>query len=281
MRQGATFKPDFLARNQKLYGANISALDFDVPGSVAVINDWVARSTNRKIPTIIDRLAPDDVLVLINAVYFKAAWAAQFNPSRTSDAMFYLSGGARQKLPMMNEKGEFQAYSSDGVVAVSLPYTPYGAQMELFMPAAGSSITRLLRKFDYDSYRRWKQSFEARAVTLRLPRVKLQCQTELSSSLQALGMQAAFTAAADFSGMTSAANLLISGVIHKTTLELDENGTEASAATSLTISPISARRAVLPLDFIANRPFLVVITDSKSGAILFMGIVMNPQPGTR
>jgi serpin B len=278
-RQGVTFSPDFLSRNQKFYKAGVSVLNFADPAGVATINDWVARSTNGKIPFIIDELGPDDVLVLINAVYFKGAWTFPFAPSQTSDDVFYLPGGAQSQVPMMNKRDDLQCYSGEGVDAAVLPYGLLSAQMELFLPAAGTSITEFLRKFNHETYLRWKQSFSNGSVTLRLPRVKLQYSVELKPPLQRLGMGVAFTSAADFRGMTSTEKVLISKVSHKATLELDEKGTEAAAVTSLVGRGTSGGPPPPACTFIANRPFVVVITDRTSNVILFMGVVTNPQQG--
>jgi serine protease inhibitor len=159
-RQGMQLSPDFLARNQKFYRADIAALDFDNPGSAATINNWVARRTNGKIPAIVEKLERDDVLVLINAVYFKGAWAHPFYPSKTSNEVFYLQGRVQTQVRMMNQRERLPCYDGDSVRAVSLPYGNFGAQMVVFLPDEGVSITELLQTLDYDSYRRWRQSFQ-------------------------------------------------------------------------------------------------------------------------
>jgi serine protease inhibitor len=278
--RGVAFNRDFLTRNRKFYRADVSVLNFGDPGSVATINDWVARRTNGKIPVIIDELERDDRLVLINAVYFKGAWTFPFAPSQTSYDVFYLPGGAPSQVSMMNKRDDLQCYSGDGVDAAVLPYGSLSAQMELFLPAPGVSITDFLRKFDHETYLRWKQSFSSGSVTLRLPRVKLQYLADLKPSLRRLGMDVALTRAADFEGMTSVEKLFISKVSHKAALELDEKGTEAAAVTGIVGKATSGGPPPRPCTLIANRPFIVVITDRMSNAILFMGVVTNPQPGT-
>jgi serine protease inhibitor len=285
-RKDVTFRPEFLSRNQKFHRADASILDFADPASVAAINDWVSRRTGGKIPAVIDALEPDDLLVLISAVYFKGAWTYPFAPSQTRDEVFYLPSGTRTQVPTMMATSErLRCYSGAEGDAVVLPYGASRAQMELFLPPAGVPIGKFVREFNYETYLHWRQQLiGSGSATLKLPRVKLRYTTDLKPSLQKFGMGVAFTSAADFRGIAPSQKLRISQASHIATLELDEKGTEAAAVTAIGGVGVSGRRAPVepppPCAFIANRPFVVVITHGGHDVILFMGVVTNPQPGT-
>ena len=157
--------------------------------------------------------------------------------------------------------------------------------MELFLPPAGVPIAEFVQKFNHETYLHWKQQLiGSGSVTLRLPRVKLRYSADLQPSLQKLGMGVALTSAADFRGMAPSEKLRISKASHIATLELDEQGTEAAAVTTIGGVGVSGRRAPVEppprCDFIAERPFVVVITHTRHDVILFMGVVTNPQPGS-
>ena len=278
VRQGPRFNEDFLARNRQFFGAEISTLDFGKPQSVATINHWVDANTKGKIHEIIDRIDAQQVMFLINAVYFKGQWQKRFEKTLTQDQPFHLPGGRQKQAPMMAQSGTYRYYHGDNFQAVSLPYGKGGVSLCLFLPDQESSLDDFLKNFSYQKWEQWVSSFRDTPGDVKLPRFKMDYEKTLNDDLKALGMGVAFTPRADFSGMRAERDLFISEVKHKAVVEVNEEGTEAAAATSVGISKTSAIRPPQQrFTFIADRPFLMAIRDSQTGAILFMGVVMEPK----
>jgi serpin B len=277
-RGGMRFNEDFLARNRQFYGAEISTLDFNSPQSVATINRWVSDSTKGKIGKIIDRIDPQQVMFLINAVYFKGQWQKRFEKSLTEDQPFYLLGGKQTQVPMMAQSGNYLYYRGDKFQALNLPYGNGGVSLYLFLPDKGSSLDEFLKGLGYQKWEEWINSFNKTPGDVKLPRFKLDYEKTLNDPLKALGMGVAFSAReADFSGIRAEKDLHISEVKHKAVVDVNEEGTEASAATSVGVSVTSVQAPRESFTFIADRPFLMAIRDAQTGAILFMGTVMEPK----
>ncbi len=273
-RAGVRFNKDFLARNQQSFDAKISSLDFNNPQSVATINRWVEANTKGKISQIIDQIDPDEVMFLINAVYFKGLWQKSFEKERTQETPFHMPGGQQKQVSMMEQVDEYPYYRGDKFQAVSLPYGKGGASLYLFLPDQGSSLADFLKGLSYQNWRQWMKSFNNKPGFVQLPKFKLDYENSLNDALKALGMGVAFDLRADFSGMRAERDLFISKVKHKAVVEVNEDGSEA-AATSVVIQikKSQPRRFI----FVADRPFLMAIRDWRTGAILFMGAVMEPK----
>ncbi len=277
-RSGVRFNDAFLARNREFYGAEISTLDFNSPQSVDAINRWVETSTKGKINRIIDQIDPQEVMFLINAVYFKGQWQKKFDKVQTKTQAFHLSGGQRKQVPMMSQSGNYLYHRGDKFQAVTLPYGDGGVSLYLFLPDQGSSLDDFLKSLSYQKWEEWTSRFDDTPGEVKLPRFKIEYENTLNDALKALGMAVAFNAnEADFSGMRKERDLFITEVKHKAIVEVNEEGSEASAATSVGIGVTSVRPTPQPFTFIADRPFLMAIRDSKTGAILFMGAVMEPK----
>ncbi|MGH9755881.1 MAG: serpin family protein [Blastocatellia bacterium] len=278
-RAGVRFNEDFLARNRRFYGAEVATLDFNSPQSVETINRWVGANTKGKISRIIDQIAPDQVMFLINAVYFKGQWQKRFEKKLTQPQPFHMLGGQQKQVPMMAQSGNYLYYRGDKFQAVSLPYGNGGVSLYLFLPDQGSAIGDFLKGLGDRKWEEWMNSFNDTPGDVKLPRFKMEYEKTLNDSLKALGMGAAFSGSeADFSGIRAERDLFISEVKHKAVAEVNEEGTEAAAATSVGVGITSAVRPTPErFTFIADRPFLMAIRDSQTGAILFMGTVMEPK----
>ncbi len=277
-RDGVRFNEDFLARNRQFYGAEISSLDFSDPQSVATINRWVSEGAKGKITKIIDRIDPQQVMFLINVVYFKGQWQKRFEKTLTKAQPFHLPGGQQKPVPMMAQSGDYLYHRGDKFQAVSLPYGKGGVSLYLFLPDPGSSLDDFLKGLSHRKWEEWINNFSDTPGDVKLPRFKLDYEKTLNESLKAVGMGVAFNAReADFSGIRPERDLYISEVKHKAVVEVNEEGTEAAAATSVGVSITSARQPPERFTFIADRPFLMAIRDSQTGAILFMGAVMEPK----
>ena len=273
-----TFESDFLQRNTQFFNAEVSILDFLDPSTLTTINQWVNDNTNSKIPTILDRIDRNAVLYLINAIYFKGTWQTEFKPENTRDGTFNLANGSQKQVPMMfRSGGSYSHYYSDTVQAISLPYGEGQFSMYIFVPTNRSDLGAFLDTLTPENWENWMTQFSERKMDLRMPKFKVEYGAkELKDVLTTLGMGVAFDAGrADFSRMADlddlGSNLYIDTVLHKTFVEVNEEGTEAAAATVVGIVKTS-----VPPQFNVDRPFFYAIRDNETGTVLFMGTVVDP-----
>src|SRR5829696_10244651 len=274
-RTGFPVEPAFLDANRNWFDAQVGALDFASPTAVPTINDWVSTATAGKIPTIIDDIRGEQVMFLINAIYFKGSWRAKFDPARTVDASFKGVAGD-QPAKLMHRDGTIRHLQTADFSAVDLPYGNSAYSMTVVLPNEGKSVDAVAASLQSTAWAGWVGQFRDADVDLYLPRFKLEWQRMLIPDLQSLGMRAAFVdGGADFSRMSSLGRqLFISLVKQKTYVDVNEEGTEAAAVTNVGISLTS-----MPVrsTFRVDRPFVFVIRERLSGAILFMGkIVLMP-----
>jgi len=274
-RREVKFKEDFLERNRQFFGAEVASLDFGAPGAPGAINKWVSRNTKGKIPSIINQINPDDVMFLINAVYFKGQWENKFKKELTKNEPFYSLTGPQKEVPMMSQSGDYQYYRGDKFQAIRLFYAAKGASLDLFLPDKDSSIDDLLKKLSPEQCERWMGSFHQAPGDIKIPRFKMDYESSLNDPLKAMGMGVAFVGGkADFSGMREQNDLNISEIRHKAFVEVNEEGTEAAAATSVAVA---ASAVIQPFSFKADHPFLMMIRDQRTEGILFMGVVVDPK----
>jgi serpin B len=276
-RQDIQFKPEFLQRNQEFYGAEVASLDFSRTDTVDRINTWVSENTEGKIPEIVDQINPDDVLFLINAIYFKGSWTDEFDPAQTVDRPFSLLDGSQIMQPLMARSGEYRYSETESFQAVSLPYGEGRLSMYVFLPKQGTSLNQFYPTLTAENWETWMMGFRNRPGALQIPKFKLDYSATLNEALGAIGMAPAFDASqADFSGISDASTV-INQVQHKTFIEVNEEGTEAAAATSVRIALTSLPMPQEPFEMVVDRPFFFAIRDNQTGTVLFMGSVVNPQ----
>lgn len=276
-KQGISFKPEFLQQNKQFYGAKVQELDFAKPESVKVINNWVNENTKGKIDSIVDQLKPDDVLFLINAIYFKGNWTKPFDKEQTTKRPFNLADGSQKQQPMMSQSGKYKYYENDLFQAVSLPYGKGRMSLYVFLPNKTTNLNSFEEQLHSEQWQKWMNQFQMRQGSVQLPRFKFDYNITLNKALKSLGMEKAFSPRADFSNMTSA-SVAINEVKHKTFLEVNEEGTEAAASTSVGMVLTSARMpAETPFKMVVDRPFFCAIRDNQTGTILFMGSIKEPK----
>jgi serpin B len=267
--QDIPLKEDFLESNRTFYQADVTNLDLSDPGAPDVINTWIREETGSRMGPVIDGLDPDVVLYLINAMYFKGRWAIPFDTTYTAPRKFTLADGSTRMVPtMMTESTSIQYCRGGGFEAVGLPYGDGGATMYLFLPDVDSSLMEFYNGLDADTWSKWMTAFETGEALVLLPRFTVEHDVILNDALKALGMPSAF-GDADFSRMTSA-RVFLSMVKHSTLLEVSEEGTEAASAAVVELKKGGQRR----IHF--NRPFFFAVADNATGAILFMGSVLDP-----
>ena len=267
-RQGIEFNSDFLERNRVFFEAEIASLDFSLPQATAIINEWVDTNTNGKIEKIVERINPQTLLFLINAIYFKGNWQDEFDESMTRSGTFHLPDGREKRVQMMRREGEYPYFRGENFEATSLPYGDGRLGMYIFLPNRNSNLNKFLRNLNAENWEGWISQFQDRRHELMLPRFKLEYEVRLNDTLEALGMGIAFGGGADFSGMGP--NLFISEVRHKTFVEVNEEGTEAAAVTAV----VGVKS--IPSVFRVDRPFFFAIYDAETETILFMGTVTKP-----
>ncbi|OKH38146.1 proteinase inhibitor I4 serpin [[Phormidium ambiguum] IAM M-71] len=277
LKQEFPFKPEFLQTTEKYYQAKITNLDFNNPNSVNIINDWVSQNTNSKIPTIIDSIEPSAVLFLINAIYFKGNWQKEFSKSDTKEQPFTLLNGTRKQHPLMSQKGKYRYYETNEFQAIALPYGSGRLSMYVFLPKNNIKLTDFYNKLSAQTWQQWMKQFSLKDGEIILPKFKLEYNLTLNEALKALGMEVAFQDRANFSNMT-AKEVQIDEVKHKTFVEVNEEGTEAAAVTSIGIRVASAPiREEPPFKMLVDRPFFCAIHDNQTGTILFMGSIVDPK----
>ncbi|MER3434962.1 MAG: proteinase inhibitor I4 serpin [Leptolyngbya sp. ERB_1_1] len=273
-KQDVTFNSTFLERNAKFYDAKVKTLDFNQPAAADEINSWAKESTRGKIPKIIDRINPNDVMLLMNAIYFKGKWTHEFDKGNTETRPFSLINGSKKQLPMMKRQGKYRYYENNQFQAISLPYGDERLSMYVFLPK--SNLAEFQKTLTAQNWQTWMKQFSSREGQIQLPRFKMDYDVELKTALSAIGMGIAFDDAADFSGL-SKATTKIDQVKHKTFVEVNEEGTEAAAVTSIGIVATSMPIEQEPFKMIVDRPFFCAIRDNRTGEILFMGSIVNPE----
>ncbi|MDW7682034.1 MAG: serpin family protein [bacterium] len=271
-RDDMIFEQSFIDQNKKYFDALISALDFNSPNAKNNINAWVDEQTNGKIKEIVEKINRNDVMILINAIYFKGIWKYQFDERQTSDALFTLPDNSQIPCKMMVQSGEFQYFANENFQAIDLPYGDEFFSMLLLLPKPSVDIDSLIMDFDQNNWNQWISLFQKQSGTIFLPRFKLSYKLKMNDVLIALDMGVAFSSEADFTRIYQPGGLFISEVNHKTFVEVNEEGTEAAAATSVVISKTSISGFIMQVD----RPFIVAIRENHSGTILFIGKIVNP-----
>ena len=278
-QKGYAFLQDFLDVLAENYGAGVRILDFkDAPEpSRITINDWVNDQTEGRINDLIPKGAIDAMtrLVLTNAIYFNAAWQYPFDKDATSDGSFHLLGGGEVMVPMMKETESFTYAEGNDYQAVELPYDGRELSMVILLPQRGQ-FTAFEGSLDAKKVDGIISSLDYKKIALTMPKFEFTSDFSLKKTLTALGMPVAFTETADFSGMDGKRDLFISDVIHKAFVSVDESGTEAAAATAVIMAATSAPMPEEIINVTVDRPFIFLIRDIQTGAILFLGRVMNP-----
>ena len=281
-REGVPFKQDFLQRNALFFEAEISTLNFSDPSASETINQWVDTNTEGKIQKIVsDQIDPATVLFLINAIYFKGTWQKEFDPSRTRDGAFQLPNGDVKQVPMMRQQRRYPYYRGENFQAISLAYGDGQMSMYIFLPDRESDLNTFLENLNAESWETWMSEFHGQDVSLVMPKFKLEYEKNLNDTLKVLGMDIAFAPdLADFSRMAPleilGKNLYIGEVLHKTFVEVNEEGTEAAAVTSVGVVATSVPPP--PIPFTIDRPFFCAIRDNQTKTVLFMGAIVDPTP---
>lgn len=272
------FKQDFLQTVTDYYKAKISTLDFQSPSAAGTINAWASENTNGKIPVIVNPpIPPDMVMYLINAVYFKGNWKTPFDKAQTQEKLFTSSDGTSKKQPLMQRSAFLPYLETADFQSVRLTYgKKERLSMYVFLP---KNIDTFVASLNADTWNTWMKQYAGTQGTILLPKFKIDYAKELNGVLKAMGMNVAFSDDADFSSMgtgSGGAPLKISTVLHKTYVDVNEEGTEAAAVTA--VGMISITSVMMPSKTFymeVNKPFFFAIRDDETGEVLFEGIIRS------
>jgi serpin B len=272
------FLPDYLKLTKDQYGAELGQVDFIHQAEAArqAINTWVEEQTKGKIKDLIPPGALDEFtrLVLTNAIYFKGKWDAEFDKKATEKLSFHISADAKIDVPIMFQKHDFAYSAVDNVQMIELPYVGNKLSMLVMLPKEPDGLRSLEEKLTQANLEKWASALRKQEVDVYLPKFTMSSKFSLKDVLSAMGMIAAFDPGkADFSGMTGNKDLSLSAVVHKAFVDVNEEGTEAAAATGVVVRATAVR---FPTTFRADHPFAFLIRDNQTGSILFMGRVLNP-----
>ncbi len=266
---------DFIQVNQEHFYAEIRSLDFNRPDAKDIINGWVSEQTHELITEIIDRIPDEAVMYLINAIYFKGTWTYEFDPDDTEPKPFFPEEGASFETPAMRQEATLNYLKNDLFQLVELPYGDRDFSMLAFLPEGNHTCADVIAEMNNDNWISWSGQMAETDVLVQLPKFKFETFKLLNDPLSGLGMGVAFTDGADFSGINPEGNIFISRVLHKTFIDVNEEGTEAAAVTAVEMSFTSVEPGG-PVYFIAQKPFLFAIRENSTGSILFIGKLSKP-----
>jgi serpin B len=268
------FNASFLTESKTFFDAEVAGLDFRSPSALATINSWVNTSTNTKIPKILDAIADEEVMFLINAIYFKGIWQKQFEKSKTVSEPFHAYDGTSTDVPLMRQSATLRIARGADYIAADLLYGNSAFAMTVVLPNQGVDVNAVAVSLTQANWNTLEQSFTEQKTDLYLPRFKLTWERLLNDDLTSLGMGIAFEGDhANFTRMSPMGeHLYITKVKQKTFVDVDEEGTEAAAATSVGIGLTSVPQTVI---IRVDRPFIFVIRERFSGTILFMGKIVR------
>jgi serpin B len=275
---GFSVKPDFLNINKTVYDAKVEKLNFGSPSAVKTINNWVAEKTHDKISKIIEQLNPLDRMVLLNAIYFNGIWTNKFDEKGTHLLNFTKTSGSNIEIPMMKKEEKLDYTANSLFSAIRMPYGKGQYNMVVMLPGEGKNSQDLINSLSATNWNNWMKGFEIKnPVVVTMPRFKFAFETKLNSVLTEMGMIKAFQPKiANFSKISDE-DLYISSAVHKSYIDVNENGTEAAAVTSITFTTTSIGNEPPKTYFTVDKPFVFAITEKDTDAILFLGEVQNPK----
>ena len=274
------FLPAFLDVAKQSYDANLKQVDFRTGADTArtEINDWVAHKTKGKITDLIQAgvLNPETKLVLVNAIYFTGQWARKFDKHDTTNARFSVTPTRQLQVPLMSLTANFKYAEVDGLQFLELPYVVDDISMVVLLPRDVDGLKSVEDRLNQQTLDRWLAQAREQKVAVSLPKFKLAAQFSLAKPLTEMGMTDAFSPGANFSGMDGERNLFISAVVHKAFVDVNEEGTEAAAATAVVMRSMAVMMPRPTPIFRADHPFIFLIRDNHSGSILFFGRLVEP-----
>ena len=279
LQQDLSVNPAFQQALQMSYEAQAQTLNFrNSADAIQTINAWVAKHTNDRIEHLIDQVGPLTVAMLTNAIVFKGKWTLQFDPKSTQPHDFKPATGAVLQVPMMQNSAEYAYYTDGkGLEAIRLPYADRSFAMYVVLPQDSSHMQSFLQQLTPDTFTALVTSLHTQRGTIELPRFTIDYNATLNAVLTKLGMGIAFGNNADFDGICKSPRIQISEVRHASFLKVDEEGTEAAAATSVGMRALAVRIEPKPFHMVVDHPFFLAIRDERNGQLLFTGTIAKPE----
>ena len=275
-REGFTVKQPFIDLNMNYFDAMVEALDFDRPEAADIINDWCADKTKDKIKEmIVAPISPDVIMYLINALYFKSKWQFEFDKAHTQQADFTKADNQKIKVNMMEQTTTLPYYADPYLQCVEMPYGNQAFSMVAVLGKNGMNIDELIEYLDNDKWQNIVNNLYAQNIRLKLPRFKIECELPLNKPVMNVGIQRIF--GGGLWNISEDVHLFVSEIKQKTFVEVNEEGTEAAAVTVIQIDRTSFVGGDGPIPFFADRPFLYLIKEKSTGAILFIGRMDKPE----
>lgn len=269
IKEGFKVKQPFVDVNKDMYNAEVRNLNFSSPQAVSTINGWCSDKTNKRITKVLEFIDPDARMFLINALYFKGVWKNKFDKGSTVSEEFTSVSGQKNTVDMMHQECSIPYTSEVGLQVAELPYGNEAFSMVVLLPGDGQGIDNLIEQLTPENWEKWTSRLSNRTIDIKLPKFKLKYSKELIEDLKMMGMIAPFNGSANFSNMSDS-DLFIGLVKQDTFVEVNEEGTEAAAVTTVGTYATSVDPSQ-PIPFHVNRPFIYIIKEKSTGAILFMG----------
>jgi len=278
IQEGLKLNQQFLNINKQYFSSSLHLTDFvkEPEKSRLNINQWVEKNTNNKITNLIQPSSIDNTtrLVLVNALYFKGSWKDKFNKEKNTKDNFQIDKKDNVKTVFMNRYINSWYYSDKYSQIIDITYSNENISLMIILPKSYKKLRKVEKKLNNEYYSNYTQNREKRRINLSLPKFNIESEFDLNKTLSELGIKEAFTEAADFSGITSTEKLYISKVVHKANIAVNEEGTEAAAATAVMMRKTSV--LLEDIDFIVNKPFIYILRNNKNNCIYFMGKIINP-----
>lgn len=273
-REGFNVLNEFINVNKTYYDSEVNELDFDQNDALDIINGWIEEKTHGKIEEMIDEIDPNHVMFLVNAIYFNGIWKSKFEKKNTTKMNFTKEDGTIIEVDMMTKTDSVNIFTNELLSAIEMPYGRGNFNMVVLLPNEGKTCTDVVSEMTTENWKSWMSDFSmANDVFIWLPKFKAEYEIELNDVLSAMGMEIAFNPRADFSGINGSGGIWIDYVQHNTFIDVNEEGTEAAAATVVAIREYAA----IPNYFKADKPFIYAITEKETSAILFLGKMENPE----
>lgn len=271
-QEGLTPSAAFVDEARTHYGAEVAGVRFGTAEATQTINNWVLKQTRSRIPKLFEETSPNTSMILVNALWFKGSWAEPFDPALTREHPFTRPDGSQKQVELMQQSGYWAYLKVEGLQAIRIPYGEGRVSLYVFLP---DQLDGFMRELSPERWEDLINQFRHQRGTVGLPRLKLEYQAELLEPLAAMGMGPALGPGADFSGLfESGASPAIGRVVQKSFLEMNEEGTEAAAATG--VSMVTSAPVDPPFQMMVDRPYLIAIRDDRTGVILFIGAIVEP-----
>lgn len=265
---------EFIDLSKRYFNAEVTGLDFSEADASNIINEWISEATNGRIKQIVDEVIDTNVVMcVISGSHFKGVWMYQFDEEDTKDDWFLLPDGSPKPCKMMEQRGEYDYFSTDHFQALDLPYGEGLFRMTIFLPSPGNHIDSLIAEFNEGNWDGWMRSFSKDSGDVFVPKFTVESEDTLNEVVRALGMGIAFSPAARFTRISKSGGIWIFWVTQKSCVEVNEEGTEAAAAASVVLGKGPSPSG---FKFRVDRPFVFVIRERHSQTILFLGRVVEP-----